>query len=317
MKNLLPFVARVDAEEADLWITELERAMPAERVVRFQDLNASERASATLAIVANPEPAQLDALPALKWVQSLWAGVERIVSEVKNERIAVVRLQDPQLANTMAEAVLAWTLYLHRDMPTYAAQQAARQWKQLPMRLASERCVAVLGMGQLGRRAAATLVGAGFKVIGWSREEKPTSQAQGIQQFYGLAALPAVLAQADITVCLLPLTSETRGLLNAQRFKNMKAGASVINFGRGAIINTPDLVHSLDRKNLHHAVLDVFETEPLDTDSALWLHPQITVLPHISAPTHLTSAAAVVAQNVQAYRAHGTVPQGINRSQGY
>jgi glyoxylate/hydroxypyruvate reductase len=313
-KTVLPFLSRSGADEQTQWIRALQIAMPNERVVAFDQLSHEERNTATVAIVANPEPKQLVQLPALRWVQSLWAGVERLVGEYGNESVAIVRLQDPQLAATMAEAVLAWTLYLHRDMPAYAAQQRAREWRQLPFRLPSECCVALLGLGNLGRSAAAVLLQTGFNVIGWSRS---AAQLSGVQTFAGEDALDDVLTRADIVVCLLPLTDQTRGLLNAKRFAAMKRSASLINFGRGAIVNTNDLITALDRDQLNHAVLDVFEVEPLPVDSSLWNHPRVTVLPHISAPTHPVSASQIVAKNISAYRLGGEIPKAVDRRVGY
>jgi glyoxylate/hydroxypyruvate reductase len=314
MKRVLPFLGRQNASDTAQWLSALSDAMPNERVTTFDQLSNDERCNATVAIVANPEPLQLAQLPALKWVHSVWAGVERLVSEYRNESVAIVRLQDPQLAATMAEAVLAWTLYLHRDMPAYAAQQRAREWRQLAFRLPGERCVAVLGLGNLGRCAAAALGGARFNVIGWSRSP---AQIDGVDTFAGEAALDEVLARADIVVCLLPLTDQTRGLLNARRFAQMKPSASLINFGRGAIVNTNDLLAALDRSELNHAVLDVFEMEPLPLDSMLWNHKRVTVLPHISAPTHPVSASQIVAKNIAAYRFHGEIPNAVDRRVGY
>lgn len=314
MQNIIPFVARLTEAETAAWIATLSMAMPQERIIAFQQLSAHERATSSVAIVANPDPTQLDQLPTLKWVQSLWAGVERLLTELRDPNLGIVRLEDPQLAATMAEAVLAWTLYIHRDMPAYAAQQRARVWQALPFRLPQERRVAILGLGHMGARAAQNLAANGFDVIGWSRTEKTI---EGVKTFAGDATLNDVLAQADIVVCVLPLTAETRNLLNAARLACFKPTAALINFGRGAIVNASDLIVALDHGILSHAVLDVFDVEPLPTESVLWHHENVTVLPHISAPTHRGSAAKVVAENVARYRANGEIPKTVNRKVGY
>jgi glyoxylate/hydroxypyruvate reductase len=314
LNNIIPFVARLNESETAAWITALSMAMPQERIVAFSQLKTDERAAARVAIVANPDPAQLDQMPSLQWVQSLWAGVERLLTELRDPNLGIVRLEDPQLAATMAEAVLAWTLYLHRDMPAYAAQQRARVWQALPFRLPQERRVAILGLGHMGARAAQNLVANGFDVIGWSRTKK---MIEGVKTFSGDTALNDVLAQADIVVCVLPLTAETRNLLNATRLACFKPIAALINFGRGAIVNTADLIAALDHGTLSHAVLDVFDVEPLPAESMLWRHEKVTVLPHISAPTHQKSAAKVVAGNIARYRATGAMPKTVNRKVGY
>jgi glyoxylate/hydroxypyruvate reductase len=314
VKSILPFVARLNDDDTRTWVNALSQAMPDEDVVPFAQLTDEQRNEARVAIVANPDPAELNQFPSLVWVQSLWAGVERMLKELNNPDIGIVRLEDPQLAASMAEAVLAWTLYLHRDMPAYASQQRAKVWRPLPFHLPSERRIALLGLGHLGERAAQTLLAAGFEVMGWSRTLKAI---RGVKTFAGESGLGEMLPIADIVVCLLPLTDQTRGLLNAKTFAQMKPAAALINFGRGAIVNSADLVNALDRGALSHAVLDVFEVEPLPVESVLWSHEKVTVLPHISAPTHRGSASLVAAENIARYRADGIVPQTVDRKAGY
>lgn len=314
--KLLPFCGRIDPAARDPWITSLNAALTPHGVeVRpLADLPQHARDVAEVAIVANPEPAELRQLPALRWVQSLWAGVERLVAELSDLPIILVRLEDPQLAATMAEAVLAWTLYLHRDMPRYARQQAAQQWQQHPLPLPNERTVGVLGFGNLGRAAGERLLANGFKVLGWSRSGGEHAE---IPVERGDAGLSHVLSQADILVVLLPLTPETRGLLGDARFKQMKRGASLINFARGPIVPETALLEALSGGALSHAVLDVFDAEPLPPQHPYWAHPDITVLPHISAPTNLGTASRIVAQNVAAFLGKGCIPMGVDLTRGY
>jgi glyoxylate/hydroxypyruvate reductase A len=214
----------------------------------------------------------------------------------------------------MAEAVLAWTYYLFRDMPAYATQQRVGNWQQLPYRRPDSVTVGLLGLGALGAAAAVRLRDAGFKVAGWSSSPK---QLADVETYAGADGLDEVLARSDILACLLPLTDETSGLLDADFFSRMKPGASLINFARGKIVVTADLVAALDRGQLKHAVLDVFEVEPLPADSRLWQHPSITILPHISAPTDAETAAAIVAKNIGDYRRTGQLPPTVNMARGY
>ena len=312
--DCIVFVSRANAADTAAWIAALSHAMPTEAIVPFAQLTPAQRASARVAIVANPDPAELNALPVLQWVQSLWAGVERMLAELNNPQLGIVRLEDPQLAATMAEAVLAWTLYLHRDMPAYAAAQRAKLWQPLPLRLPAEQCVAILGLGHLGKLAAKRLIDAGFEVIGWARTPQTSTH---VETFSGIENLPVVLSRADIVVCLLPLTPLTKNLLNAERFAQMKPQAALINFGRGAIVNAADLIAALGSGRLSHAVLDVFETEPLPVTDPLWSNDKITILPHISAPTHKGSASLVVAGNIARFRVSGVAPRLVDRGVGY
>lgn len=291
--------------------------MPGETVLTLDQLNqldASQRAACELAIVANPRPEDLRALPRLKWVHSVWAGVEGLMADLSNTDLKVVRLVDPQLARTMAEAVLAWTLYLHRDMPRYARQQAARQWFAHEYRRPQDTTVSLLGLGALGAASAATLLQAGFKVCGWSRTQKTVP---GVQCFAGDDELLRMLPRTDILVCLLPLTPQTRGLINAKRLGALRPKAALINFARGPVIDDAALQKALDDHQLSHAVLDVFEHEPLPADAWQWAHPRVTVLPHVSAPTDRGTASAIVAQNVRRYRESGVIPAPVDRQMGY
>lgn len=316
--KLIAFVSRIPTDEVEQWILILNKLLPDSDVCLFDSLTQQQKQQCTLAVVANPNPAQLRQLPSLKWVHSTWAGVERMVSELmvagSDVSFPIVRLVDPALAHTMAEAVLAWTLYLHRDMPTYRMQQAKAQWMQLPYVAASERTVTILGLGKLGALAAMSLQANGFNVLGWSRHKK---SLEGVQTFAAEDGLKAVLSQSDIVINLLPLTNETRGLLNAERFGQCKRGVSIINFGRGATVNETDLIISLDAGLVLHAVLDVFEEEPLPVSHPYWAHEKITVLPHISAPTNISSASKIVANNIREYYKSGLIPEAVDRTLGY
>ena len=314
MQKIIAVVTRLDASGEATWVERLSGVMIGERIMSFQSLSAAERAEVDIAIVANPDPADLLQLPGLVWIHSLWAGVERLVGELGATAKPIVRLVDPQLSRTMAEAVLAWTYYLFRDMPAYATQQRVGNWQQLPYRRPDSVTVGLLGLGALGAAAAVRLRDAGFKVAGWSSSPK---QLADVETYAGAEGLDEVLARSDILACLLPLTDETSGLLDADFFSRMKPGASLINFARGKIAVTADLVAALDCGRLKHAVLDVFEVEPLPADSRLWQHQSITILPHISAPTDAETAAAIVAQNIGEYRRTGQLPPTVNMARGY
>jgi glyoxylate/hydroxypyruvate reductase A len=310
----IPFVAAADYAQTNAWVQALQQAMPDERVVAFDQLSESEKQSVTVAIVANPDPANLLQMPALKWVHSVWAGVERLVADLGQSQLKIVRLVDPQLAETMAEAVLAWTLYLHREMPAYARQQKNSQWLAREYIRPQSKTVSLLGLGALGEAAAKHLLTAGFQVCGWSRSQK---NIVGVDCFSGESGLSAMFARTNILVCLLPLTPDTRGLLNAARLAQLPKGASLVNFARGALVQDDDLQDALNAQHLQHAVLDVFETEPLPIASWHWQHPQVTVLPHISAPTDKQTASAIVAGNIRRYRDDGSLPLLVDVAKGY
>ncbi|AYM64834.1 glyoxylate/hydroxypyruvate reductase A [Agrobacterium fabrum] len=314
MPSPIAFVSRMNAETEAVWKQALRAAMPEEDILSFSELSAEQKSRVDFAIVANPDPADIAALPGLTWIHSLWAGVERLVLELGEKAPPIVRLKDPELSRVMAEAVLAWTYYLQRDMPAYRKNQEKALWQELDYRHPGEMTIGLLGLGALGTAAAERLTHAGFNVSGWSRSEKAVA---GVETLTGDDGLQTLLEKSDILVCLVPLTDATRGLLDAGRLAVMKQGAALINFARGAVIVADDLLSALDSGRISHAVLDVFEQEPLPTASSFWRHPKVTVLPHISAPTSRESSARIVAGNVRAWRQTGDLPDTVDMIRGY
>jgi len=316
MLTKVPLVSRLTRAEQDKWITTLNHAIVDVDICRLVELSEKERTQVKVAIVANPDPEELTTLPNLEWVQSVWAGVEKLVNDQLDQSLKVVRLVDPRLSETMAEAALAWTFYLHRDMPVYRQQQVEGEWVQHTVKLSSERKVGVMGLGKLGLSVAETLKDAGFLVSGWSRSRKSNDDFP-FECFTGDDGLLGLLRQSEILIVLLPLTAKTQGLLNSEHLGLLPRGASIINFARGPIVDAQGLIEHLDSQHLAHAVLDVFDQEPLPVDSPFWAHPNITVLPHIAAPTHKSSASKLVARHIHDYIEHGLIPDTVDKSKGY
>ncbi len=314
MKPVIPLISRMSEKEIQQCLQLCAHILPEEKVVPAPMLSSAERSQCDIAIVANPDPKEVAEFTGLTWVQSLWAGVEQLVAELNSSELRIVRLIDPSLSKAMAEAVLAWTLYLHRHMPRYALQQQRKLWHSLPYRPAQECTVGILGFGELGQASASQLALNGFNVLAWSRRPK---QLPGITSYSGEEGLQSLLKQSQILVCLLPLTKETHQLLDNKVLAQLPKGASLINFSRGPIVCIDDLIELLDNEHLEHAVLDVFDQEPLCQESNLWLHPRVTVLPHISAPTQLESAIQIVAQNIRRYRQTGELPETVDKLSGY
>jgi glyoxylate/hydroxypyruvate reductase A len=315
MKPLVPFVRRIDQGPHPELLAALRSHLHDVELIVHEEIAESRLDEATVAIVDGPSVDQLATLPNLALVQSTWAGVEEIIPAVP-EGVAIARMLDPQLAATMSEAVLAWTLYLHRDMHRYARQERLVQWKEHPPVNAVDRRVGVVGLGALGADAARTLAVQGFTVAGWSRSPKVID---GVECFDGAAGLRTLLERSQIVVNLLPHTTATAGLLGVEAFAAMPPGASLVNFGRGQTVDDRALLDALDRGHLDHAVLDVFEVEPLPEDHPYWRHESVTVLPHISGPTNVDTAAEIAAANVRRFLATGELPNGalVDRARGY
>ena len=314
MKSIVPFISNLSKSEVDQWVKVLKKKLKGTEVVKFSSLKKSDYKKVEVAIVANRNPKEIKKLTNLKWIQSIWVGVENLVESFKGESMKIVRLIDPEMSRTMAEAVLSWVLYLHRDMYFYRVQQNKSVWKALSYVKPSKKVVSFIGLGQLGSASANKLLENGFKVCGWSRSKK---SIKNIKSFTGYLGLKKMLGQTDILVCLIPLTQNTKYILNNKTLSYLKKGACVINFARGAIINTKDLLKYLNSGRIHHVVLDVFEKEPLPKKSILWKHKKVTILPHISANTDLETASDIVAKNIKIYQLKKKIPKSIDLVRGY
>lgn len=314
MNKIIPFVSDAHDQLKALWLHYLENEMSEYKIVLFENLSLNQIQNAKVAIVANPKSADIARMSNLVWVQSLWAGVEKLMQDIPDASFDIVRMVDPKMAETMAQSVLAWTLYLHKNMPVYKQQQMQKIWKQHIEILPEEKNIAVLGLGNLGISSVLKLQENGFNVLGWSRSKK---DIQGVTTYYGDEGLNQMLTKADIVICLLPLTQATTNLLNKQKLDLLRPNTALINFARAKIINYKYLFEKIERSELSHAVLDVFESEPLGTDSILWDNPNITILPHISGPTNMKSASRIALKNINAYYQKGILPIFIDKKRGY
>lgn len=269
---------------------------------------AGDLADIDVALAWLPEPGLLARCPNLKLIQSIGAGTDHIVADrLLPAGVPVTRLVDAALTSQMVEYVLLAVLSHHRRLAEYRAFQARSEWRQLPACDTGRARVGVMGLGVIGGAVARALADLGFPVAGWSRSQK---SHPGIEAFHGAEALIPFLAQSDILICLLPLTAETEGILNAAAFAAMPEGAYVVNAARGGHVHEADLLASLDRGHLSGAWLDVCRIEPLPSESPLWRHPKVTLTPHIAGLVLPQSAAAQVVENIRRVRA-GEAPLNI------
>jgi glyoxylate/hydroxypyruvate reductase A len=217
----------------------------------------------------------------------------------------------------MADYVLYGVLHFYRSFDRYAHQQAQAHWRAHPVVQKSQWPVGILGLGAIGAHVAETLSQAGFPVFGWSRSPK---HIDGVSCHHGDNGLDQVLSQAQTLVTLLPDTAETRGIISETRLAQLPEGASLINPGRGTLIDDSALLAALGANDtlghLRGAILDVFPEEPLPEENPLWRHPKVTITPHMSAPTPLYAAIDQVIAYLRAFEA-GEPVTTINPSDGY
>jgi glyoxylate/hydroxypyruvate reductase len=313
----IAFDARMEGAERADWWRALTDALPDDDWIdAVADGTQSARwREADIAVVANPLPGRLASCGQLKLIQSLWAGVDKLMADATLPAgVPIARMVDPAMNRAMAETATWAVLSLHRRAFDYAAQQRQTQWRPLPQKRADEVAVLVLGLGQMGRTTALQLAALGYRVSGWSARAQ---EVPGVATSAGWALLPAALGAADVVINLLPLTDATRGLFDRARLEQMRPGASLVNLARGAHVVEKDLLAALNAGRLAHAVLDVFDAEPLPPTHVFWFHPHVTLWPHAAAQTDLRSAAAVVAANVEAVRRGATPSHLVDRARGY
>jgi glyoxylate/hydroxypyruvate reductase len=268
-----------------------------------------------VALAWKPDRGLLATLPNLKLIVSLGMGVDHLLADDRLPTgVPIVRIMDDGLIGQMSEYAIFWALRHHRDIDKYAAFQRERAWKPLDFVDTLHRRIGVMGLGTIGQDTARKFAMLGFPTAGWSRTQKTLS---GIETFHGGDGFMKFLARCDILVDVLPLTRDTRGLLNAKAFAALPKGAFFINMARGGHVVDGDLLAALDSGHLSGAVLDVFNAEPLPADHPYWTHPKVTVTPHIAGATNPRTASPGVIENIKRLRAGQPLIHTVDPKTGY
>jgi glyoxylate/hydroxypyruvate reductase A len=262
----------------------------------------------------HPDFDQLPAFPNLRAMFSRSAGVESFVEHPKLPKVPLGKVEPSDGDPMMTEYVVMHVLRFHRDMPGYQAAQAKREWRRVPIVRPDQRRVGFLGYGMMAKAPALVLQSLGFKVSAWVRSPRPAGE---VPIFHGRDQLERFLGQTDIAVCLLPLTPETEGIFCARTFAMMPRGAMLVNVGRGRHVVDKDLIAALDSGQLSYAALDALWPEPLPPESPLWLHPRVTVMPHVARRPTVAQLVTEVAANIRSLKAGGRLLQEIDVTRGY
>ena len=282
------------------WLAALTRALPAARVHACSHLpdqvGLSPRQDIDYALLWKPPPRLLRDLGSVKAIFNLGAGIDSLAgSEALPPGVPVVRVEDAGMAEQMSEYVVHAVLRQFRELDSYAEAQRAGLWRPRARQEKRAFGVGILGIGVLGTAVAAALLPFGFPLAGWSRTRK---NVVGVDSYAGSAELDAFLARCQVLVCLLPLTRETRGLLDRRALSQLPVGAHLVNVARGPLIVDDDLLALLDQGRLGGATLDVFQDEPLPVAHPFWHHPRISVTPHVSAVTLVEESVAQIAAKI-------------------
>lgn len=311
MAGAIAYISR--DTDGQLWKKALEAALGP---IDFRTLdNLGDKADIEVVLAWKPPAGLIASFPNLKLIVSLGMGVDHLLADDRlPEGVPIVRIMDDGLVGQMSEYALYWALRHHRDIDKYAASQRAKQWKVEDFVDTLHRRIGILGLGTIGQDTAKKFAALGFPTAGWSRTQKTLP---GIETFHGPDGLARVLAQSDILVNVLPLTRDTKGLLDAKLFAALPKGAYLINMARGGHVVDEALLAALDRGHLSGAALDVFNQEPLPPEHRYWAHPKVQVTPHVAGATNPRTASPGVIENIKNIRAGRPLINRVDPKSGY
>jgi glyoxylate/hydroxypyruvate reductase A len=257
--------------------------------------NISKLESITFLVCWKPEKNLLSKFPNLKAIQSLGAGVDHILDHHPvPSHIQVSKVVDDNLTHDMWEHALSIILSDMKNLPLHSKNQISKTWRYKKYKRIKDVSIGILGLGTIGKYVAIKFASIGFKVGGWSRSKKDIDNVVSYSEDSGMKSL---ILESDYIVNILPLTNDTKGLIDHDFLSNMKKGSYFINIGRGPHVVDADLIASIDAGHLRGAALDVFHSEPLPIESPFWKHSSIIVTPHIASLTHIDSVIPQVVEN--------------------
>ena len=300
------------------WKQRFDEVCGDRRVVPWPEA-AFDPAEIHYAAVWKPARGELAGFPSLRVIFNLGAGVDALMADKSLPKVPLVRVSVRDLTSRMTEYVVLHVLMHHRQEPYLRASQRAKRWAPKAQWPASVISVGIMGLGTLGTSAADALKHLGFRVAGWSRSVR---QIDGVECFCGEGQLDAFLRRTDILVCLLPLTPDTRRILNRGLFAKLNRGSPLgapvlINAGRGGLQDEADILDCLDDGTLGAVSLDVFAEEPLPAESPFWTHPKVVLTPHNAADTDPDEISKYVARQIERFEAGGTLENVVDSGRGY
>lgn len=302
--------------DAAWWIEALEKALPQANV---REWKPGDNDHADYALVWHP-PVEMLAGRALKAVFALGAGVDSILSKLQAHpemlapSVPLFRLEDTGMALQMQEYAVSQVLHWFRRFDDYQSQKEQTLWQPLPEYSREEFTIGIMGAGVLGSKVAQSLQAWGFPLRCWSRSRKSWP---GVESFAGNDELTDFLSKTKVLINLLPNTAETVGIINQQLLNALPQGAWLINLARGVHLIEDDLIQALNSGKLKGAILDVFNREPLPSESPLWKHPRVAITPHIAAVTRPAEAVTYISQTISRLEKGEPVTGLVDRLRGY
>ena len=293
------------------WREALSKELPELNITCYPDM--SDAAAIHYGVVWGHPFGDLKRYPNLRAIFSLGAGMEHLLNDPELPEVPLISLGDPAMSQDMANYALYWVIDFHRHMQHYRAEQMRQQWNRLETPPTNDFNVLVLGLGRIGQHVAELIQQAGFNVTGWDFKSKT---AAALSTVSGNDALSELLPSTNVVISCLALNERSHQLINADFLAQLPMGSHVVNISRGGVIDEDALLDALDSDRLNGAALDVFSIEPLPSEHRLWTHSKVNVTPHMAGPTHISSAASVIAENIRRME-RGEQPEPIfDRSRG-
>lgn len=258
----------------------------------------------------------LDLLPNLRWLQSTWAGVEKLLAYPRRDYV-LTNIRGV-FAPLISEYVLAHVLAHERQLYAHHEAQKNRVWLNhatgFHVGTLRGKTMLILGVGSIGAGVARTMRCLGVRVLGVVSQMRHIPECDAVGTMGDLSEL---LLQADYVVNTLPNTPDTQNIINAAFLESMKPTAMFINVGRGQAVVEDDLVHALKNKQIAAAVLDVYRTEPLPPEHAFWDTPNLILTSHTAAPSFPADIFKIFWDNYQRFNTQQSLSHVVDFSKGY
>ena len=249
----------------------------------------------------------------LRWVQSCWAGVDSLCQPGLRRDYLLTGVGG-QFGRLISEYITSYLFALERGFFEMRANQLERNWQPLSHRRPRDLTVGIIGLGSIGQHLAKMVSAFGFRITGMNTSGKPCPH---VAQVYTQSHSDEFFAGADYVVVTLPATPQTKHFINARALQSMRSSAVLMNVGRGSVVDEAALIQALQENKIRAAVLDVFETEPLPSQSPLWGMPNVYVTPHVSAMSFPEDIVEVFKQNYLRYLSNESLPHVVDFERGY
>lgn len=283
---------------------------------RKDKLSAEQMERTEVLMTIGVTPGILPAMPKLRWVQAMSAGVEGWLALPDLPPNLTLTCARGTHRESMPENIIGALFYAAKPYAAAVENQKHSRWVTTVAQPLTGKTLGILGLGAIGAEVARIAAAIGMRVIGTRR--RPES-IPNVERVLPAERTTEVLAESDFVLLLLPATPETDNFINAERLGKMKSSAWLLNFGRGRLIKDDDLIAAVKAKRIAGAILDVFRQEPLPADHPFWTTENIIVLPHIGGPHPQRDriVARLLAENLGRYLDDKPLKEVVDRAAGY